>query len=532
MMKATYILLISTLLYLNGAAQNIDDNNLQVVKDFSKDLYKAEPIYIDIHHEISENGPVDKSREALLSMDTYEPSITLDIEPIAYEAINDNSGKTGFLRLNKGTTNPWSGEAYVGHQVDNYFHIFGHIAYDQWRENDISNKYLSDLNGQIGMKYYINDHLMSTIRVQGGGRTYGNYRYNHKVINQEINEIAYDDFDLKIDIASFNDRSTDWNVNAVIELNNTNTASIKENLWSFSSAVQKGLNDNWSVAIQSYAQLSSNYNFDNLTNISNTLSFQHRNEKWTGSIGANHTYWQNNHKVIPTLSATIYPNKQTRIAINLDQQVDYLGLQQISQINPYTDFMFMESPMSRLTQKAEIAVNTDIAKVWTLNVSGSLARVYDDANYVSESEMTLMDISSVDYQIASGIINLDYRYSDYLDFGLSSTYRHYISDDGVILYHRPTLEFCPMATIHTKDDKISASLSANINTGQNLRHSELQGVVKSGIRKELSFNAKYSPTNTFSINVSAENILNDDYEVLDGYQVFGRNLSAGLVWAF
>lgn len=530
-MKYLIIIVITCLCITITDAQSIKDKQIEVMKEFTTNIYDANPIASNINIVLPSRTNNYQVTDSLVSLQKYSPSLELSVQPISYNYNNDETLHSGYVVVNKGTINQWNGELGYTHRVDNYFTVDARVLYDEWEDKSIIDQYTRTMMANIGLKYYLTDKWFTSISLSGGRQLYGAYGYNNELTQESVDTIGVKTFDMAFAVQSFNSGDHDFNVSFEADLDMTSIAEqdAMENLWTLSPSIIKNFGNEWAINNSTQYITTSNRSIENNNALSNILTVKYKPSNWSLYTGASYNRVSSQNRFFPYIQARINIDKKSTMAIEAKETLSYIGLGAHMDVNPYIDINTV-NPNITINQSGGIAYNTRIADDYTIQIKTTYTNTIDGINYIGEASKKEFSIENVDFKQLTFNTKFEYFYTDFLSGGINIDYNRYESVET--LYHRPDGIITPFIKASTPDDKLKAELSGFLTTKQNL-YSNIDGtVVQSNIRKDLSLQLSYSPISRLNIYFNADNILNDDFEALSGYSVYGRNLSGGLLFKF
>ena len=531
-MKTLIPIFILFNLVLTLGAQSIKDKQIEVMKEFNSEIYAAQPIASNANIILPKRTKGYQNKDSLVSLQNYNPNLDITVKPIAYQFKQPKELTKGYLAINKGTINQWNGELGYTYDVDNYFSINGRVLYDEWIDPTATDKYNKTANGLIGMKYYLSDQWYTAITLNNTMQTFGRYGGNSSILELSTDSVGLNNFEFAFEIKSFNSGKKDLNVSLKTDLKVLNILNneVKENLWTLNPILTKYLGEHWSIHNKSTFNLSNNNQLNNLQTLSNVTYTKLDQDQWNMAIGMVYNNADNRHRFFPYFESYISVSDETTLGLRINENVIYNGLSNAINLNPFIESSSF-NPLATIRQIVSIGLNTTIYEDFHLELETKYSNTYNDFNFNTLPEnIKSFATEAIDYKNLSFMSSFTYDYTDQISAGIDINYNRY--ESSATLLNRPEGIIQPFIHVLTNDHKVEVELKGILTTKQIL--SIDQDLIKnqSGIRKDLSLQVAYSPINRLKIYLNADNMLNDDFQAFNGYDVFGRNLSGGVLFKF
>jgi hypothetical protein len=264
--------------------------------------------------------------------------------------------------------------------------------------------------------------------------------------------------------------------------------------------------------------------------LANNLNIKYNSDKWSQSFGMSYVKTNDMQNFFPLINTNLTVNNDLRLSMRLHQEIEYQGLHATVQQNPFIDFQGF-IPNTTLKQSLTLAAENRFSKSTTFSLEVSYNQYSNALNFSnSQAELFTFTTDLVDYKALSFRSEINYTYSDHLDAGLSLMYHKFENEETLFNKQRNIAK--PYIGIHTSNRKVSGKIWGTFNTKQNLYKDSEDQIVQSGIRKDLSAEIFISLWENINIRLNADNLLNDDFEVLGGLSTYGRNISGGVLIKF
>lgn len=527
MMKTSIITIALSLSAIICLAQNIEDNQLKVVKEFETEVFDAKPIAYDYRIDEVKIPTGQVVSDSLQLLGAYSPDLALNVSPVAYQMPADARLHRSYLSLHKGTINKWNAQGSYIHRVDNYFTVGVSGYYDQWANDAIKDKMATQAGGRLHAKYYLTDKVYTQLHIGTESSKWGQYSDNTVIEGPRRDTINRKSTSVGLALKSYNTGAQSWNYSLSAQHHLTKHIGSDEKSWDVNAGIIKRLGTSWSAGANSTLQQSTIK--ENGQVVTNQLFARYNAADLSMRIGASHNaqigvdksffpYLEMVWNIDPSmqLTAAVEESYALNTLTDLSQQVPYISPTQVAETS------------TTQSRSYSLALASTIYKL-TINGQLSYNDIKNDLNWSSTHDSPTIHIGQIDYQSASINLSGAYAVSKELSAGLSGHYSHYLSDEA--LYHRPVWSVSPSVSVSLLDSKLSLEAKALIN-GQQSTGMANDAIVKSGIRKNVSTQINYRPIRNVSIYLNGDNLLNDDYTAIGQYGVFERNLSGGVLVKF
>ena len=532
MMKTIYTLLLCSVLLIQvSTAQDISDEKISVRKNFVSDDINAQPLTSLFSSSVSNpSGQLTVSQDSLMSFAAPSVEISADIEPLAYQQPKIDEGSYGHLMATVGTLNPLALQGALYHKVDNYFSVQAIAAYDNWNDQSITNKQFKNFDGTLNTSYYVTDHSEFNLSLGGRSSNQGAFSDLNRSESQDTSRTR--DFSVTMDYHTFHgdQLSFDYGVNVSYNTSRSNLIDTSESLWIISPQLSKGLSQEVKIVASSKNYLPTSFGTTTDVVSNNNVGFIWNKQRFTLNAGGTFNRSTDRNSLYPAVKANVYFSQENTLSFSVQERIDYQGLRNTTTVNPFLNNSF-EQPFATRIREHSIALRNNVTD--RVSVSAQLSRNYyfDDINWeLSDDNRRFFDIDRIDYDAWVAKLNFTVEAHTLLDINTSFTKSIYNSD--VVLLYRPEHKLNLNVTFHTVDRKFEASLSGNFSDRQ-ITDVLATGIeVTSDYRYDLGIHINYRPLDLLTIQLNGTNLLNNEFEVLRGYDTFSRNLSASILLKF
>jgi len=275
----------------------------------------------------------------------------------------------------------------------------------------------------------------------------------------------------------------------------------------------------------------------NATVIGSSLGVSFNTARAYITLGANAARVDGQLELWPEANLNWDINANHQLQITSAQTTTALGAAYISKINPYRNTSAFDRDVPLRPDYKAVQISKNVTAQYQLNLNESttvalksgfsivnndlnFAVIADDANTFG---LDLVDYNNISTELTASKSLLDNK----LNTNIGVAYQHFINESTTLL-HRPKLLVSTGINYHPIE-KLSLGLSGLFNSPQSF---EAESITDSGWKANVSFEAKYDVLDRISIYLNADNIANNRYQVWNGYNSFGRNLSGGILVKF
>ena len=264
--------------------------------------------------------------------------------------------------------------------------------------------------------------------------------------------------------------------------------------------------------------------------ISSSLRITHNSDKFYSRTGVKLDYFDESLIIWPDADIRWNINKETVLNLRTVTEATIQGAEFITEVNPYINPE--NEKHIRLFRNVDADVSSTIANGINFKIQIGYLKASNDLNFHPDTDdIRRFTIAPVDYERMRVFVSAEKEIIEGdVKAGLAVRHDNYAQMSSTLLY-RPTLAIMPYIAVDVINDKVDFDLAAHINNPQQL--SEVPSAnIYSSWRYDLNASLKIYISDELTINLDADNILNNSYEVWSGYDNFGRNLSGGLLFKF
>ncbi len=237
--------------------------------------------------------------------------------------------------------------------------------------------------------------------------------------------------------------------------------------------------------------------------------------------------------------STVFPEAEIALSVNNGSFMVFAGLHQnhfantfanLAEKNPYLNTK-MDSLKTTVWQEYNAGIKGKFSflgyqiKAGYKSINNQMFMLNNHID-ISIFDLVFDDISS---KFISG--NLNFNFSDKLEFGGWLTQNFFSLDSIDKAWHTPALEANAFAVYKLLDNKLR--IRSDLFLGSPISYINKSGVEdKSGVLFDFNIEANYALTDNFHINVQGINLLNNTFERYYGYPSAGILVRAGIRWVF
>ena len=527
-----FLLAYSTVI---GQTSDVANRELQVEKKYNTEIYSVEPIFDFASISTPKRRSISFLNDTLLGISPYAPSIDIKVRPVAYKNAEETNQHKAFIKLDKGTINLWHGQGGYVYSASNYFNITANAEYDRWQSNEIEDKNINTINGNIGMTYYLTSALKTSLLLDYKKHDYG--KYGGQQIGQEPTNLtsSYDQVDVKFNISSFNTNPSKWNYGLDVRFlkwNNLNEDMNEVNI-DILPDLQYQVSSSIRLQVNPMVFLSNSQQTGNTTILGSDLTASINTPNTFLIIGGSAKHINGSWHVWPKtrLKWNLLPNHSIHLLSDLSTTPVNASI--ISSFNPYikSTSLFSQTPFHpefknvTVIKRAGINYNGKILADLSLFIKSRYEWHTDDINIqVIEDDITNFNFSLVNYNLLSNEVAIEKSFlENQFTSSLGINYNFYINPTET-LWHRPNL-YITADLGFTPMDGLDFSLAGRFNSPQSFSTSSQD----SGWKANVSIEGRYDVFEQVSIYLNADNVFDNKYLIWNTYPSFGRNLSAGIL---
>lgn len=538
-MMKTFLTIAFSWFLCFGFAQdkNMKDRELVVQKEYNSSIYDVDPIFDFSSISLKPKAPLNFTEDSLSTISFLTPDIDISIKPVTYKTIADKSIHSGFLKLDKGLTNPIHAQGGYTLSANNYYNLTGRVDYDHRAQKENTDQYIKRLNVGVDMDYYLTKEIKIDLGIAYKNHSFGLYGSREILGNEDIGgQSGFQNIQAQIGIRTFKTLPSKWNFGLLTTLNDWRDKleiGRERNIYTQGWA-ELQLDDKWSIDLRPdyNTSLSSAYNDAYILGGSLTIGFDA--DLFYLAPGLRLDYFDNSLNLWPDVDLRWKITKFTEIDLRSSVDSKILGAQQLSRENAYINFKDLTTQQKeiRYNRNLGLKVKSTINEDTEITLNAIYSKINNDLNYrLSPEDIRLFKPVSVDYERLRLMLTVDRSiWEQLLVAGLSLQYDKYAEQTSPLLY-RPTLTVRPRLVSSLLEDKLVMELSGMISNPQNLEFIPMTNIV-AGWRKNISFSFRLAVMDQLTVNFNADNIFDDEYDVWNGYSNFGRNLSGGFIFKF
>lgn len=540
-MKYTIIPIFLVVMTSSIAAQSevTKDRELHVEKNYNNEIYAVHPIFDFANiHVASPQPTVQLSNDSMVGAPEYTPNINLQIRPIVYTSPTSPKGHKGMIKIDKGTINPWHVQTGYVYNSPNYFTIYGSGNYDKWQQSEVLDQHATDITGSIGATYYLTSESKISLDVKYNNRKYGLYARQDKHSEPQGLYNHFKDFGVRLGIETFRTMPSQWNYRMQIKVQNWNENILngKETNIDAQPYVEFKVSNKYKLWATPTYSISKSEKYNNGALFQNILASTLDFSAARISVGVNMTHYSDNWSIWPSAHIDWQISNNQQFILRATQEVNILTGAGTSTINPLIDLQSLADLSSHIdnfkryqrTRAIEAEYTADILTDLTLSLMTQYKMVQGDLNYHLLDVGKSLALSQVDYdQLHIGIQGRFKLLNGNAQVAMGVEYNRF-ENESLPLLHRPTWIFTPEASALLLNHKLELNLNTAINTPQLLSINNGEEI-QSRWRTNIGIAAKYEIMPKINAYINADNIIDTDYQVWDGYNNFGRNLSVGVL---
>ena len=533
MKTITTIFLSFLTLSLFGQKPSLDNREILVKKEYNNEIYQSNPVFDYASIMVPERSHLNIKKDTLSTISAFTPDIDISIKPVAYKSLPDISGHKGFIKLDKGTLNPIYGQAGYAYTTPNYFNINAVVKYDKRDEKEVTNKTITSKGADVSMQYYLTKETKTDLRISYNRNDFGLYGLTLFPIGSDAqNSNVYDRISANLGFQTFKSAPSHWNFRIHTMLSQWESVKVnhKERNISALGTVEYKVNDVWDFSITPQYQNSSSNTFGNGHIIKGSFDVAYNIKSFYAKVGISTNHFDNQTRIWPSADIRWHVGHDTDIKIKSTSQATIWGGDNATKVNPYISSTTLQGEERDYSFNRFLQMNvaSDLNKDVAVDFGISYLNASNDFNFIMYTEDTRQfDYNLVNYERLRLKVDVTKKIGAILYTGLLLQYDNYAQMSDM-LYNRPTVAIVPHIETRFLNNKLTTELKASINNPQDF---EVDAPLKnrSSWRKNLSFSLTYKVMDRLNINLNADNILGDTYQVWNGYNNFNRNLSGGIL---
>lgn len=536
-MKTIIQILIAFLpLGLIGQDTKLDKREILVEKEYDNTIYESNPIFNYASINVPRGSRMKLSFDSLSSINYNTPDIDISIRPVAYKSLTKQEGHKGFIKLDKGTVNPLHAQGGYVFSAPNYFNLSGNFKYDKRNDQRTMNMMTQTAGGSLDLDYYLTKSLKTSFSVGYDQDKFGLYGAQNIMTDLEEGENhSFQLVQINLGLETFNVSPKPWNFAFWGHINEWKQEEIneKENNIDLLGKVDFKISEKWSILAAPSFKTSLNNRINDTQVLTGNLQVAFNTSNFFAKVGAVTNYFNDNVNIWPDLDVRWNLGHHTALNITSTATANIQNGQYLSSFNPYAAIDLVREDFGRvaLQKNARVEVASNINESSRVNFVASFLDATDDLNFKrAGTRPNTFDVENVDYQRLRVGVGYTYQVNDLLQAGLQIQHDNYAEATST-LFNRPTLTITPNVNVTLLDNKLNIGVNGYINNPQQFDVYPALSI-ESGWRKNLSFEVKYRLLKNLNLYFNADNVIDDDYQVWNGYNNFGRNLSGGAMFKF
>ncbi len=532
-MNSKWTLLILGLIMGHHASFSQElDQKLQVIKAFDSDLYASEPLFTFDELREESRLPLDDTGDSLVRLKNTIPDLDLRIKPMAYQMKKPESLFHGYLSAHHGNYNPLAVSGSYTYHMDNYFLVQVDGLHDIWEEDEVRSKKIGRSKGHVGFKYYLDRHNVSRLDLSGSKKMYGIYGFSDSV-TEDLADRRYTSFGVDWGLQSFRveQNSVNYDLRLSYHRMHINDLSSAENEFRIDGKVDFGIGPFTSVWLSGrhWQTLLPTMEIMKLEAQSAGAGIRLNTRALSGSVGINHLFSDGNRYWFPEVDLRAEFGT-IAVAFELNQEATLEGLRELEARNPYlglVDGMYGNT----YRRGGSLSLSSISTYFDQLALTLHMQEERNAVNFTIDPLQTgLFEANRVDLHIYALSFSAVRSWLDVFSSDLDVAYFRY-DHNSTELFHRPDLSVKPGIGLHLFNKRFDVNLKGVFLIGMTIQDQAGMPVMQA-FRKDLSGSLRFAVTRRINVYFDVDNILNDDFQIWSGYEVFGRNISGGALIKF
>jgi len=517
------------------------DRELQVEKNYNNEIYAVHPVFDFASISAPKASEVNIGLDSMAGAPTFAPDIDVIVKPVAYKTPLTKAGHKGMIKFDKGTLNPWHAQGGYVYSAENYFTIHASGDYNKWQHTDIADQNIAKASGNLGATYYLTSSLKTSIDLNYTNFKYGLYAHQEAIDEPLLNSNHFQTMGVQLGIQTFKTKPAKWNAGLTVSADKWNDVANEntENNLGVDTYVKFNASNKLTLKTTPTYNLSQSDVYKNAFFFSNDFQGLLDYKTANLAIGISTAYLSDAWSLWPSTQLNLILTDTDKLKLSSAQNVIINSAQRVSNYNPYAELNTLATLNSdnELVKDFYIDKNASLSYIskrftdWTINLGASYHLIEGDQNFHLTDDAQVFTIDRVNYNLLQFELGGQYQLlEDAVQVGINVEYNKY-SNESTDLLHRPTWKVNPSIQTQFLNKKLELSLTSRINSPQVLAIENAE-TIESSWRTNISFEAKYKLLKRLNIYLNADNIIDDKYQVWNGYNNFGRNLSAGLLLKF
>ena len=534
MMKTTIIIILAfSFSTLTGQESSLKERALLVEKEYDNEIYNVNPLFDYASITTSKRSKLDFGADSLSRLNIFTPDLDVSIKPVAYQRQFEESGKHGFIKGDYGTLNPLHAQAGYTYSLPNYFNLTADFQYDNRKDQTVEHQQVRTAGGSLGFDYYLTNALKTNINVAYNDNKFGLYSGIQTPLNEgdDFNN-AYNKLSIQLGASTFRSLPSNWNFGWKARFTNWSnqiTEGTERNI-QLQGHVDIQVTDVWGFFVKPSYQISKSDEYSDANALAGSFRITYNQTHFYSRTGVRVDYF--NDQIMWWPDADIRWNVTNRVSLNIGSSARTViqGAEATSDINPYV--LVSENKFISYFKGIDLEVKSAISEDASLHAKVTYLNAQNDLNFVlSPEDVRRFSLETVAYERQR--VEMGYQHehlNDAITTGLTLQYDRY-SKNMRSLLHRPTLSILPSVQANLLDNRLKVAITGIFNNPQTIDRIP-SARLSTNWRRDVSSTITFSINDHLNLNLNADNIFDADYQVWNGYNNFGRNLSGGLLLKF
>ncbi len=515
-------------------AQNLEDGQQEIIKDFEAQLEDAQRIIVK---------PV--LQPVVVSKKTYKYDVTIIplelkypdpvIKPLAAEPDLPFDSKSFYAKLGYGNMrNPEALIKYFKTDENKleYFFDLSHYGLDNSKK--LINQKMSNTDLKVGFNYRIKENLQLNFKANG---IYDQRKIYYNFFDDVFRPISGKPIN-KVQIGSqfefFNPEVTssglDYKIRFGYSLLDLQSYERRNELVPNVDVTLSKAIGNWKLTLPISANGTLQKGVNDLYAFTFTPTIKTSTERFWLKAGM--SFFNDSDlktKIWPSIHADYALNgKSLHVFVSTEQTSLANNLHHLLPINPW---MFPMQPKltNNVIQKISGGIKSE-SNFLGFEAEAGYAKAFNQISFVNSINYLLVDQSHATFQNVNAVFlkaNIDFAFSDNIGIG-GHLVKNFYSEK---LYGIPSLELTSFAKIKLINEFITLNPSLTIRDKSRALVATLTSTEEILLNNQvdLSVSSEFNLSKKFALYFEANNVLNNLYRPLSGYPVVGINFNGGIV---
>ncbi len=251
-------------------------------------------------------------------------------------------------------------------------------------------------------------------------------------------------------------------------------------------------------------------------------------DQFAFGVGIDAAYVNDAPVIWPKLSIELFNIAKHYIQLSSDQQVTKNSLNEILSLNQFID-PSQDFYQNRIKQSVSLEVKTNTDQILDYGINASYDIITNQATFLnSADDLRLFAIRYEDFQQISLRFDCSYELGELFSVNGQVVKQFFILEDGQELFHIPSLQAKGSIGAYLLDDD-RLHVGATFTGTEATQYQDLDFVIqKNNWQYDLSIEADYNFSDHVGLFVKGNNLLNNQYSLLNGYPTFGIHLIGGV----